>query len=65
MRRASFTMPVVDALAFARVVSRLPDWALLLEGGAKGIDMHPNGRVLAVTCQNQLLTFFETAQRPA
>ena len=29
------------------------------EGGPKGIDIDPRGRVLAVTCESQLLAFFE------
>jgi WD40 repeat protein len=31
------------------------------EGGIKGLDIDPSGRVLATTCQNQVLLFFDIA----
>ncbi len=35
-----------------------------LEGGIKGIDVDPSGRMVATTCRHQLLRFFEVPSTP-
>lgn len=58
---ASFVLTAVSEEAFEKSREGVPEWARPLEGGAKGLDLHPAGRVLAATCQNQMLAFFEVA----
>lgn len=53
----------VDLSAFNQSKQAVPDEHRLLEGGGKGLDIDPSGRVLVVTCRNQSLRFFDIERR--
>lgn len=49
----------VDEDAFLKSQSVVPPEHRMLEGGTKGLDIHPDGKVVAVTCRNQVLRFLD------
>jgi hypothetical protein len=49
---------VVPHAIFDRVQAATPESVRALEGGAKGIDLAPDGRTVALTCRGQTLAFF-------
>lgn len=49
---------------FDRVKADTPAAVRALEGGAKGIDLAPDGRTVATTCRGQTLAFFEYTPPP-
>ena len=55
---SAFKLPAVDADAFHRTKEAAGAHGAL-EGGVKGIDLDPAGRILATTCNHQTLRFFE------
>lgn len=57
--RSTFKLLAVDADAFDRTRKAKAGPNSALEGGIKGIDIDPSGRILATTCRNQTLRFFE------
>jgi len=57
--RSTFKLLAVDADAFERTRKAKSGPNSALEGGIKGIDVDPSGRILATTCRNQTLRFFE------
>jgi DNA-binding beta-propeller fold protein YncE len=56
---STFKLPAVDVDAFRKTREAVPEELRALEGGIKGIDIDPSGRVLATTCRHQTLRFFE------
>ena len=62
MSSSSMKMTVVEEDAYSKTRESVPEQARPLEGGVKGIDMNPSGKILAMTCQNQLLRFLELDQ---
>jgi hypothetical protein len=58
--RSAFKLPAVDAEAFRKTRAATPEAYRKLEGGIKGIDLDPSGRIIATTCRHQILRFFET-----
>jgi hypothetical protein len=48
----------IDLDAFNKSQQAVPEEHRLLEGGGKGLDIDPSGRILVVTCRNQSLRFF-------
>jgi hypothetical protein len=58
--RSTFKLAAVEADAFRKTKEATPEEFRALEGGIKGMDVDPSGRVLATTCQHQILRFFET-----
>ncbi len=61
MTCSSFKMPAVDEDAFRKTKESVPEVHRPLEGGIKGIDVDASGRIIATTCQNQMLRFFESS----
>jgi len=61
MTCSSFKMPAVDEDAFRKTKESVPEIHRPLEGGIKGIDVDASGRIIATTCQNQMLRFFESS----
>lgn len=49
----------VPRALFERVQAETPEQVRALEGGAKGIDLSPDGRFAAITCRGRSLAFFE------
>lgn len=60
MNRSSFTIPAVEQEAFRKTKDSVAEKYRALEGGIKGVDVDSTGRILATTCQNQMLRFFES-----
>jgi len=58
--RSTFKILAVDADAFDRTRKSKPGPNSALEGGIKGIDVDPSGRIVATTCRHQTLRFFES-----
>lgn len=48
----------IDEDAFTKSQMAVPEKHRLVEGGGKGLDIDPSGRILVVTCRNQSLRFF-------
>lgn len=59
MRHCTLKTFGVDLHAFDKSQQAVSDEHRSLEGGGKGLDIDPSGRVLVVTCRNQSLRFFE------
>ena len=58
--KSAFKRPAVEWDAFQKTKQSIDEEVLkVLEGGVKGIDVDPAGRVVAATCRNQILRFFE------
>ena len=55
----------VSQQVFDRTLDESPDHARIREGGAKGLDVDPSGTVLAITCRNLPLRFFEVGDLDA
>lgn len=56
---SSSRIAAVEAAAFQKTHATVAKEFRALEGGLKGIDVSPDGRLIATTCQNQMLRFFE------
>ncbi len=65
MDASTFSMPAVDVEAFRRTKESVAEQYRPLEGGLKGLDVSASGRLIATTCQNQMLRFFESDLAPA
>ncbi len=50
----------VEPWAFDLTKAETPEDVRYLEGGMKGIDLDPTGRIIATTCRHQTLRFFES-----
>jgi hypothetical protein len=55
----AFMIDGVTEAVYARVQSEVAEQARDVEGGAKGIDISKDGRVVVSTCRGQTLRFFE------
>lgn len=53
----------IDQSAFTKSQDDVPLEHRILEGGGKGLDIDPSGRVLVVTCRNQSLRFFAIEEK--
>lgn len=56
---STFKTQGVEEEAFIKSREAVPLGHRTLEGGAKGIDIAPDGKVIALTCRNQVLRFLE------
>jgi DNA-binding beta-propeller fold protein YncE len=56
---SAFRLSAVDADVFRKTKEAVPERRRPLEGGIKGLDVDPSGRVLATTCRHQTLRFME------
>ena len=65
MNQSTFKLAAVEADAFRKTKESVEEKYRPLEGGIKGIDVDATGRLLATTCQNQMLRFFESDLAPA
>ena len=59
MSHSAFRIEAVEADAFNRTREATPEQFRALEGGVKGIDIDPSGRILATTCRHQVVRFFQ------
>lgn len=59
LRHSTLKTLGVDLDAFNKSRQDVPQAHQILEGGGKGLDIDPSGRVMVVTCRNQSLRFFE------
>ncbi len=59
LRSSAEKFAAVDQAAFDLTKAETPEDVRYLEGGMKGIDMPPSGRLIATTCRHQTLRFFE------
>jgi hypothetical protein len=59
MDSSTFKLVAVEEEAYRKTKESTPEQFRSLEGGIKGIDIDPSDRVVAATCQNQMLRFFE------
>ena len=59
MNSSAFKLLAVEPDAFHRTHEGLAAEYRALEGGIKGIDVDPTGRIVATTCRHQILRFFE------
>ncbi len=57
--RSTYKIDAVEADAFDRTREDTEEQFRALEGGVKGIDIDPSGRVLVTTCRHQTVRFFE------
>ncbi|WP_417528775.1 hypothetical protein [Marinomonas shanghaiensis] len=55
----------IELDAFNKSQEAVPEEHRPLEGGGKGLDIDPTGRILVVTCRNQSLRFFGIESRTA
>ena len=58
INQASARIMAVDDWAYRKTRGSVLEAYRSLEGGIKGIDLDPTGKIIATTCQNQLLRFF-------
>jgi sugar lactone lactonase YvrE len=65
MDGSTFKLPAVLADAFNKTKESVDQKYRSLEGGIKGVDVDASGRIIATTCQNQMLRFFESDFAPA
>lgn len=56
---STLSRDAVEQAIFKKTQDNTPEQYRALEGGVKGLDIDPTGRVLATTCQNQILLFFK------
>jgi hypothetical protein len=60
--RSAFKLPAVGMEAFRKTKEAAGEEKYrALEGGIKGIDVDPSGRIVVTTCRHQTLRFFEAA----
>ena len=65
MTASTFKLPAVEPEAFQQTKESVEEQYRSLEGGIKGVDVDAAGRLLATTCQNQMLRFFASELAPA
>lgn len=58
---SALSQGAVALAAFKKTQDDTPEAYRALEGGVKGLDIDPSGCILATTCRNQVLRFFEIA----
>ena len=56
--RSADRVEAVPMFVFDRTQSAVPEHVRPLEGGSKGIDIDPSGRLIAITCRHMLLRVF-------
>jgi hypothetical protein len=59
MDESTFKLAAVEEEAYRKTKESTPEQFRSLEGGIKGVDIDPSDRIVATTCQNQMLRFFE------
>jgi len=65
MNSSTYKLPAVEVDAFTKTKESVDQRYRSLEGGIKGVDVDASGRIIATTCQNQMLRFFESDLTPA
>ncbi len=63
--RSADRIEAVPSFVFERTQSAVPEEVRPLEGGSKGIDIDPSGRLVAITCRHLLLRVFLLDPAPA
>lgn len=64
MDHSTFQVAAVEPEAFHKTKESVEAHYRALEGGIKGVDVDATGRILATTCQNQMLRFFASELAP-
>ncbi len=63
MLKSSVKIIGVDLEAFNKTQDSVNEKFRILEGGEKGLDIDPSGRIMVTTCNNQTIRFFEIYEK--